>query len=281
MLTRLAIRIQERFNVLTPREQALAGYILDHQHEVIGFSATDLARGAGVSKSTAARFFRSLGYDSFDAVRRQAREELNWAQPILGSEPAPRVDSVGSAQGFLTQEVTNVTRTLEGVSSDTLRIAVEALANGDRVWVAALGDDAPLAPFAVHLFSALRDGVQLLTDGNVPLELRLASLAPGDTVLLFALPPRPAGATFIARQVEAAGSALVILSDTASAMAVAGGTVLRCHIWADRERRSLTPVISILQYMGVRLTNELGSRATNRRRLIDSLRDGGDGYDRS
>jgi DNA-binding MurR/RpiR family transcriptional regulator len=282
MLTRLAIRIQERFNALTPREQSLASYILDHQHEVIGFSATDLARGAGVSKSTAARFFRSLGYDSFDAVRRQAREELNWSQPILGSTAAPRAEKAGSAQAYLTQEVTNLTRSLEGLSSDTLRAASETLAGAGRVWVAALGDDAPLAAFAVQLFSGVRDGVQLLTDGSVPLELRLASLAPNDAVLLFALPPRPPALTFIIRQAEAADSRLVVLSDTASPPLAAAAAVVRCHVWADRDRRSLTPVVSILQHMALRLALQLGSRATNRRQLIDSLREGrGNGLDHS
>ena len=61
MATRLALRIQEHFNELTPSEQKLASLLLDRPDEFLTFSATELAGLAGISKATAARLFQSLG----------------------------------------------------------------------------------------------------------------------------------------------------------------------------------------------------------------------------
>ncbi|MEQ9690297.1 MAG: hypothetical protein RLO48_11250 [Bauldia litoralis] len=82
MATRLALLIQDRFEALTPSEKKLAGLLLDRPDEILTFSATELAGFAGVSKATAARFFRTLGYADFNDVRLQAREERNRTGPV-------------------------------------------------------------------------------------------------------------------------------------------------------------------------------------------------------
>ena len=81
MSTRLTLRIQERFDRLSPAEQKLARLVLDRKDDFLTFSATQMADMAEVSKATAARLFRSLGYADFNEVREQAREERNRTEP--------------------------------------------------------------------------------------------------------------------------------------------------------------------------------------------------------
>ena len=92
MGTRLALRIQERFEDLTRSEQKLAQFLLDRPDEILGTSATELAGFAGVSKATAARLFRNLGYSDFNDVRLQAREERNRTGPVQ-QIPMPQVSA--------------------------------------------------------------------------------------------------------------------------------------------------------------------------------------------
>ena len=66
MSTRLSLRIQERINRLTKSEQKLARVILESPTLIETHTATELASIADVSKATAARFFRALGYADFD-----------------------------------------------------------------------------------------------------------------------------------------------------------------------------------------------------------------------
>ena len=88
MTTRLTLAIQEHFEQLPPSERKLAKLLLDRADDMLTFSATELAAMADVSKATAARLFRSLGYADFNEVRLQAREERNLAPPFQAPRPA-------------------------------------------------------------------------------------------------------------------------------------------------------------------------------------------------
>ena len=92
MSVRLSLRIQERFDKLSPAEQKLAQLILDRKDDILTYSATEMADMAEVSKATAARLFRNLGYADFNEVREQSREERNRTEPYrysVASEARP------------------------------------------------------------------------------------------------------------------------------------------------------------------------------------------------
>src|SRR5262249_60841200 len=111
MGTRLALRIQDRFEALTPAEQKLAALLLERPDEILSFSATELAALAGVSKATAARFFRNLGYADFNDVRLQAREERNRTGPVQQVPmPAERAAGAGAVPIHLQADVANLAR---------------------------------------------------------------------------------------------------------------------------------------------------------------------------
>ena len=86
MTTRLTLAIQEHFEQLSQSERKLATLLLQRADDLLTYSATELAGMAGVSKATAARLFRSLGYADFNEVRLQAREERNLAPPFHSAE---------------------------------------------------------------------------------------------------------------------------------------------------------------------------------------------------
>lgn len=273
MPTRLAIRIQECFDALTPSERALASYILENPNDVVGLSAAELARGAGTSKSTTVRFFRALGYESYEAVRLQARAELNQHQPGGLEGRRPTNVRAGSPEAFLAEELTALARTHESLNSETLRAAVERLAVADRVWLLALDDDAPLAPLAESMLLGVRDNVLLLADGRTSPITRLASVGPRDTLLVVALGQRPAEAKFAIEQARSAGASLVVLTNIALAGPLGADLVIRCHARSGMPDGSLTAAISTLQFLVRRLAERLGARAAGRRALIEGLRE--------
>ena len=58
----LTARIRDRYGDLSPMERRLADVILACPGELSGYSATELAGRAGVSKMTVSRLVRRLGY---------------------------------------------------------------------------------------------------------------------------------------------------------------------------------------------------------------------------
>ncbi|MBN9274206.1 MAG: MurR/RpiR family transcriptional regulator, partial [Mesorhizobium sp.] len=192
MASRLVLRIQERFARLTTSEQKLARMILERQDDLLTHSATELAAMADVSKATAARFFRSLGYADFNEVRLQAREERNRTEPyrysVVGSEKVALGRAIGS---HLELEITNLTRTFEELRSDRLTRAAELLGEAPRVWLLGLGAEEGLARYARLLLARLRHNVMMLgMNGNAWAE-DLAMTGPRDALVLVTLEPRP------------------------------------------------------------------------------------------
>lgn len=273
MQTRLAIRIEERLNGLTPSEHVIASYILSNPNQVVGLTAAELSRAAGTSKSTMVRFFRTLGYESFEAVRLQARAELNQYQP--GGPDVRRTQGAraGSPEAFLAEESSALTRTLEGLNSETLRAVVERLATADRIWLLALDDDAPLGPLAESLLLSVREAVHVIADGRAPPLTRLASVGPRDTVFVITLGTRSAEAKFLIDQASSAGTSLVVLTGLSLPSPPNADLVLRCHARSGMPEGSLTAAVSTLQFVVRRLGERLGARAINRKALIDGLRE--------
>ena len=70
------------YESLPPGERKLADTALARLSNLASYSATELAAEASVSKATAARFFRRIGYESFEQARRQARAEAHLASPL-------------------------------------------------------------------------------------------------------------------------------------------------------------------------------------------------------
>ncbi|VVT45080.1 Transcriptional regulator, RpiR family [Kosakonia radicincitans] len=64
-------RIRQHWDQLSSHEQRLADVLLAAPGQLAMNTATELAQSAGVSKATTTRFFRHLGYESYEAARRQ------------------------------------------------------------------------------------------------------------------------------------------------------------------------------------------------------------------
>ena len=273
MRTRLAIRIQECLDTLTPSERTLAAYVLDNEHQIVGLSAAELAREAGTSKSTTVRFFRTLGYESFEAVRLQARRELNERQPGNGYAPSFNEAKAGSAQAFLVEETTALARTLEALSSDTLRATVGRLASAERIWVLAPDDDAPLGPLIQNALLAVRGNVDLLFDGQTSLFTRLVSVGPRDTLLYVSLGQRSVDAKFAVERALSSGAKMIVLTNVSLASPVGSDIIIRCHAQSGMPDGSLVAAVSVIQFVARRLAARLGPRAATRRALVAGVRE--------
>lgn len=192
MASRLTLRIQEKFADLTRSEEKLASLILDQQDDALTHSATELARMAGVSKATAARFFRTLGYADFNEVRVQAREERDRTQPYRYTVAASEQVALGKAIGaHLDLELSSLTKTFEELHSDHLKDATELIADAPRVFFLGFALEEGFARYARLLFARLRHNTMVLGSGNGAWAEDLAMTGPRDVLVLLTLDPRP------------------------------------------------------------------------------------------
>ncbi len=274
MASRLVLRIQERFARLTTSEQKLARMILERQDDLLTHSATELAAMADVSKATAARFFRSLGYADFNEVRLRAREERNRTEPyrysVVGSEKVALGRAIGS---HLELEITNLTRTFEELRSDRLTRAAELLGEAPRVWLLGLGAEEGLARYARLLLARLRHNVMMLgMNGNAWAE-DLAMTGPRDALVLVTLEPRPRILKPILSYARTTRMNVITITDRNYLLQAQrySAVVLPCHVSSFGLGPSHTSVASALRLLSIAFAAYAGDTALQRLEIISGI----------
>ena len=97
MTPHIGQRIAAQFDALSAQEQRVASFILDHFDDLAVYSAADLARLTGVSKSTVSRLFKRLGFESYRTVKTHARQLRNLGVPLVIDARAMEEESESGA----------------------------------------------------------------------------------------------------------------------------------------------------------------------------------------
>ena len=267
MATRLILTIHEKISRLTPSEQKLAQVILANQGIVETHTATELASLAEVSKATAARFFRSLGYADFEEAKLQAREERNRTQPYSYSVASSDRVVLGRAIGD------NLTRTFEEMRADLLTDAARLILDAPRLWFLGLGLEQGLARQGRVMFSRLRPDVQTLGGSEGALAEDLAMTGPRDVLILLTLDPRPKVLGQILAYARTTRMNVITLTDhTYLAQAQRfSKIVFRCHVAHYGLVPTQTTLGSVLRLLALAYAGLAGEPSVQRARIIDEI----------
>jgi DNA-binding MurR/RpiR family transcriptional regulator len=274
MASRLTLRIQEKLSRLTPSEQRLARLILERQDDILIHSATELAAMAQVSKATAARFFRTLGYADFNEVRLQAREERNQTEPyrysLVGSEKIVLGKAIGA---HLELEIANLTKTFEELRSDRLTEAAELIGEAPRVWILGTGLEEGIARYGRLLLARLRHNVMLLGMNSHAWAEDLAMTGPRDVLILVTLEPRPRILRKILAYARTTRMNVVTITDhtyTAPAQRFSR-VVLPCHVSSFGLGPSHTSIASAMRLIAIAYAAHAGDTAQQRSDIIADI----------
>ncbi|AJY45480.1 MurR/RpiR family transcriptional regulator [Martelella endophytica] len=275
MASHLVLRIEERYSKLTAGEQKLARLILDRQDDILTYSATEIAEMAGVSKATAARFFRHLGYADFNDVKLQARDERNRVEPYERAEATGENVALGRAiSAHLDVELKNLTRTFEELRSDKVRKAAEMIGRAERLWVLGLGEDEGFARYARLVFSRLRHSVMILGINQGSWAEDLAMAGPNDVLLLVSVAPRPKTLNTILGYAETSRLKLVTICDRSSTLELQrySEVLLPCHVASFGLGASYTAIGSAIRLLALTYATHAGKTARQRAAIVESIR---------
>lgn len=163
----LAGRIREAYAAFSPAESKIADLLLGSPDLMVGFTATELAERAGVSKPTVTRFVSRLGLDGFGEFRRMARETQRLAPGSPLDLLTRGLDVTEGDLGVLVAEslrrdVDNLERTYRGLDEDELEAVVRRLVEAPRVVFVDFRKQYSLAYYAGTLFNSIRPDVRTL-----------------------------------------------------------------------------------------------------------------------
>lgn len=258
---------------LPPGEQKLADTVLARLSNLASYSATELAGEATVSKATAARFFRRIGYPSFAHARQRARADAQQASPLSGFDGAtPKARGSDALSRHLATEVRNLSESFRQVDQRMLGAAVRLLAKAPRVHVVGLRNGHFVAAHVASLLAQVRESVAAIPHAAMTLAEDLAGLRRGDVLLVVDFRRRSVLLPSIVAAARQAGARLVFLaSPTQPPLARAGDAVLHCLTETSSIFDSYAAAISMVNYLAAAVAGELGKSSRRRLEAIETL----------
>lgn len=271
----LESRIYSAYAQLAPSERRLADVMLQHQMDLALYTASELAREAGVSTATAARLIRILGYVSYPAAKRQIRESTHWGSPQGGAidKPLNAVETPTLAAVVQTN-IDNIRATADGIPPQTLEAIVSACVNADRIFLVGLRNGFGLAHYAAHYFGLIKSDVRVLPATGTSMAHELSGVQAGDHVICFAFRRRPRKLPLLLAEIRSAGAIATLVTDISAAeSAKAADHVVRCRCHSLAPFNSFTAATTVIDYLTWTVAARLGEKSVERYRRIDRLVD--------
>lgn len=227
----LESRIRSRYEQMSAVEQKLSDVILASPGQLAMQTATELAISAGVSKATTTRFFRALGYDSYDAARREARKASSGGSPLyLQHLNDADHDPQALVQHHLDQEVANLAKTYESLSPTDLAHMTQAIAKARRVVLIGFRHSQTIAVMFRSNLIQVRGDILLLPAPGDSLAEYLAGLDERDVAICIGLRRRVPQLEGAMAVMAGLGVQILYISDVLTGRpAKLARWVIRCH----------------------------------------------------
>lgn len=166
--------ISEHYKELTKSERKIANYLRHNQEESAFLSAGELAKRLDLSEATMVRFARTLGFDSYPALRTALQETFR-QRVSHARRLRSRLDNLREGgdifERLVTSEIDFLTESLHTLDRDALHAAVELLRTHQRVFVFGLGPSTSLVDLLeIRLTRSARHVVPLRISGREMLE---------------------------------------------------------------------------------------------------------------
>lgn len=180
--------ISEKYKELTKSEKQIADYLRKNQEEAAFLSVGEVASRLDLSEATLVRFARSLGFDSYPAMREVLQE--NFRRRVTHSTRLrSRLDDLREAgdifERLVVSEIDYMTQSLVSVDRQALHQAVGLMEGRKRIYIFGLGPSVSLVELmGIRLERFGHQVVPLTTAGREFLE-PLLSMTEND--LLFAI----------------------------------------------------------------------------------------------
>jgi len=209
--------IAEYFQQLTKSEKRIANYLRKNQEESAFLSAAELADRLGLSEATIVRFARTIGFDSYPAMRELL--QINFRRRVthstrLQSRLEDLLDGGDILERMIASEIDYLSQALETIDRVAFRKAVDLMKSHKRIFVFGLGPSVSLVELMeIRLRRVGIDVVPLTTTGREILEpmLRMDNQDLLFTICFFDISPP---LELVLNYANEIGSKVVMLTDT-------------------------------------------------------------------
>lgn len=183
--------IAELYPTLSKGHKKVAEYVLENRHRVAFMTLEHLAREADVSRGTAERFARELGFSGYPDFRRQmadlVQESLMPVEKIrLGAKK--RITPELALRSVLGEDIHNLEQALQSISGARFARVVDLVVDADRIAVLGLGSAGYLAGFLAYRLNAFRPDVTAIGGSDETVYRQLYWMTRSDLLVAISFP---------------------------------------------------------------------------------------------
>ncbi|HBY1516319.1 TPA: MurR/RpiR family transcriptional regulator HpxU [Klebsiella aerogenes] len=182
-------RLKAQYASLSPQEQRVADFIVDHFDDLISYNSAELAQLSGVSKATVSRLFKRLGYEKYRDMRDELRTLRQSGMPLTDHREAVQGNTLLARH--YKQEMANLTQWVNALDARQFAEAINALVNARRVVIIGMRNSWPLALHLRQQLLQARGQVVVLPQPGQSLSEELVDLCEEDIVVVMVFRRRP------------------------------------------------------------------------------------------
>ena len=164
MISNLLVRIDMSRKDFSKGQRRIASYIEEHYDTAAFMTAAKLGEVVGVSESTVVRFAAQIGYDGYPylqkAMQEMIRDKLNSIQRI--EVTTGRIGDGDVVETVLNQDIDKIKRTIEELSREDFKKAVNAIVNAENIYVFGVKSASYIASFFAYYLDLIFGNVHVL-----------------------------------------------------------------------------------------------------------------------
>ena len=227
MSSPIHLQIKSMYKHFSPKEQAIADYILKNPNKVSHSSISDLSAELGIADSTFFQFTKTLGFNGFKDFKMALLKQENDLTAVTIHENVQKDDS----------NMTTLTDTKKLLKEEDLKKAVKMISESRRLYFFGVGGSEIVATDAYHKF--LRSPISVGHSTDYHIQLMEASLLTDEDCALFISHSGKSKETIhMAEAVKKAGTKVIIITSQANSPLAKLGDVVFISISEEIEFRS-------------------------------------------
>jgi DNA-binding MurR/RpiR family transcriptional regulator len=258
-------RIRACYKDLSPTDRRLADLMLEYPGDIASYSASELARIAGVSNAAVSRFVQRLGFRNYEELRVLAREAKSWGSPLYLLDHASTGAGTDFVQAHLKASADNIADTFQQIDPAVIDTVADAIATARQVWLIGFRNSYFLAGYLRWQFIQVRDGVRLLPVAGETLGEYLAGFSPEDVVVIFGLRRRVPEIGQIAAAARQIGVRIAYIADHGMAADPGATWLLRCDTRSPGPLDNHVAILTLCHILANQVIERTG--APGRKRL--------------
>lgn len=263
-------RVRASMTDLHPTERRLAETLLNFPGDMAGYTATEVAKVAGVSNATVSRFVRKIGYGNYEEARRAVRDAGKNGAALLRLGAAD-MDAKRAFEVHLEQSRRTLDKTYEELDITVIDEMVGALHAAPRVWLAGYRAGYPLATYLAWQIGQVLPSVRVIPKPGETLAETVATFSERDVLILLGLRRSTRAAQALLEMALDAGVQVAVIGDVAELLAAEARWNLACTTASTGPLLNHTGVIALCNLVATRTLELAGPEGRVRMERIEDI----------